>query len=68
MKTIPSLKKLFFPLIILMLFYAIIGMALFSGSNKYRCAEKNEEGITKYTTNCGASLYTCPKNQQCVYV
>lgn len=38
MNTIPSLKKLFFPLIILMLFYATAGMALFAGANKYRCA------------------------------
>ena len=36
--TIPSLRKLFFPLIVLMLFYATIGIALFSGANKYRCA------------------------------
>lgn len=35
--TIPSLQKLFFPLIILMLFYAIAGVALFSGASKYRC-------------------------------
>lgn len=42
MNTIPSLQKLFFPLIILMLFYACIGMALFSGANKYRCAEVDE--------------------------
>lgn len=41
MNTIPSLQKLFFPLIILMLFYAISGMALFSGASKYRCAEVN---------------------------
>jgi Ion transport protein len=40
--TIPSLQKLFFPLIILMLFYAIAGMALFSGASKYRCVEEGE--------------------------
>jgi hypothetical protein len=67
MNTIPSLQKLFFPLIILMLFYAIIGMALFSGASKYRCAEITESE-TIYTTYCGASLYQCPGNQTCVYV
>lgn len=68
MNTIPSLQKLFFPLIILMLFYAIAGMALFSGASKYRCAEIDEHHEVTYSTYCGASLYECPHHQKCTYV
>lgn len=39
--TIPSLQKLFFPLVIIMLFYAIVGMALFAGADHMRCQSVN---------------------------
>jgi len=35
--TIPSLQRLFFPFVIITLFYAITGMALYSGSTYFLC-------------------------------
>lgn len=35
--TIPSLQRLFFPFVIITLFYALTGMALYSGSTNSLC-------------------------------
>ena len=35
--TVPSLSKIFFPLLVFMSFYAITGQHLFLGSNEYKC-------------------------------
>lgn len=39
-RTVPSLQKLFFPLVIISLFYALTGMALYSGSSHYLCRQE----------------------------
>ena len=35
--TIPDLGKVYFPLLIFMTFYAILGLILFSGATEYKC-------------------------------
>lgn len=57
--TVPSLQKLFFPFIIITLFYALTGMALYGGSSYYLC-QKVTNGAVSYTGYCGSSLYNCP--------
>lgn len=37
LRTIPSLQKLFFPFLIIALFYSLTGIALYSGSGHFLC-------------------------------
>ena len=40
--TIPDLGKIFFPLLIFILFYSVLGLILFSGATEYKCRATEE--------------------------
>ncbi len=59
---------------VLMFFYAISGMALYSGANQTRCrydkAPVDGKWLDYYNSNlnsnlCGASMFTCPDATYC---
>lgn len=66
-RTVPSLQKLFFPFLIITLFYSLAGMVLYSQS-VYQLCQKDQEGPPVYTGYCGSSFYTCPSGSSCVVV
>jgi hypothetical protein len=52
---------------IIMLFYSLTGMALFSGSDHFVCRE-TLNGVFVYKGFCGSSSYVCPGVQECVEI
>ena len=65
-RTIPSLQRLFFPYVIIALFYSLTGMALYSGSTHWLCGRQLSSGVWEYKGYCGSSSYTCPLDLSCV--